>query len=893
TTPAGVNDLNIWVKKGSRFRGGSVTNGRDVTVRLDDADTEFQVDGDLKVRAGFLDVKDGPSLIVGGDLLLDGGTDFDGNAVGGGGGIGGANTSVRVNQTMRVGVDIGSFALSIFDGASVRAAKGHLGFGPGSTGNLGIDGAKSSWQLIGTGLAAGVSGTGKVTVKNGGLLSISSDDPIAFGLGVASGGQGRVEADGKGTLIDATAAQTRLGAAANSTGTILLTSGARLLLGQDSFIGYDGSGSIVASDGSQIVVSGRGAIGIGFTASGHGSLSVQAAKSSFSIQSLFVIGLAGSGFAGVGAGAEATTAGTQLAVISGSTGQVVVDGKGSRWLDSKGFVVGGDVHANVQGGTASVTVTNEGFIHAGRILLLGAGGTITLDDAGSIAVGGTAYTPGTVRVSGGGALAGDGTIHGDVIVTAGSGVTPGYLKGRPIGTLTVDGTYQQAANAFLNIGIAGTAPGTGYSRLHVTGQASLQGGLHMRRFGGFVPSAGQTFTVLDASSIVGKFSEVTGGTVTYNANSVVVTIAAPSIGDAAGTYRGLASAPAPQMAPLANGGPRFAPGDEAAGFFTLTLQESGNFTAKFTLGAKVYSFKAAFDNTGHFTQQITTGGQTLMIDLTADLDGGTDTVTGTIALGGVNYQINGDRAGTGDPSALLQLASAYTITLPSDADNSDPNAPRPQATGWATASIGKTGLVQLVGKLADGTAFSAGGSLSKDNALDAFARLYKNAGLIGGELTLLTPDPLAADPSASDVTGMLRWKKPSATKGLFQEGFDTPLTAFGSAYAPAAPNQRVLPTGINGAATLNFTDADVGGTLTKAVTISTKNTSTYPHPTSPADKLTLTFATKSGAFAGKFLNPATGKQTPFGGVVLSKASRGAGYFLGTTDSGNVTLTLGP
>jgi hypothetical protein len=41
---------------------------------------------------------------VSGDLLLDGGTDFGGNAIGGGGGIGGANTSVRVNQTMRVGV---------------------------------------------------------------------------------------------------------------------------------------------------------------------------------------------------------------------------------------------------------------------------------------------------------------------------------------------------------------------------------------------------------------------------------------------------------------------------------------------------------------------------------------------------------------------------------------------------------------------------------------------------------------------------------------------------------------------------------------------------------------------------------------------------------------------
>jgi hypothetical protein len=53
--------------------------------------------------------------------------------------------------------------------------------------------------------------------------------------------------------------------------------------------------------------------------------------------------------------------------------------------------------------------------------------------------------------------------------------------------------------------------------------------------------------------------------------------------------------------------------------------------------------------------------------------------------------------------------------------------------------------------------------------------------------------------------------------------------------------------------------------------------------------LSLTVKTASGTFSGSIVNPATKKTITLSGAVLEKQNIGAGYFLGTNESGEVFL----
>jgi hypothetical protein len=105
----------------------------------------------------------------------------------------------------------------------------------------------------------------------------------------------------------------------------------------------------------------------------------------------------------------------------------------------------------------------------------------------------------------GGSLLGDGTISGSV--TNNGGI---LSAGSSPGTLTITGSYTQGAGGTLQAELAGTTlAGTDYDLLDVTGTASLGGTLDISLFGGFIGSVGDTFDIINASSITGDFSNVT------------------------------------------------------------------------------------------------------------------------------------------------------------------------------------------------------------------------------------------------------------------------------------------------------------------------------------------------------------------------------------------------
>jgi autotransporter-associated beta strand protein len=109
-------------------------------------------------------------------------------------------------------------------------------------------------------------------------------------------------------------------------------------------------------------------------------------------------------------------------------------------------------------------------------------------------------------VSHGGALAGSGTVNGNITNNNRGIVSPGDALGVP-GVLTVENNYTQAQGATLLIQIAGADAGQ-VSVLNILGNANLNGYLDPVLVNGFVPRIGQSFTIINYASHTGFFSHI-------------------------------------------------------------------------------------------------------------------------------------------------------------------------------------------------------------------------------------------------------------------------------------------------------------------------------------------------------------------------------------------------
>jgi hypothetical protein len=133
----------------------------------------------------------------------------------------------------------------------------------------------------------------------------------------------------------------------------------------------------------------------------------------------------------------------------------------------------------------------------------------------------SSLTSSLVTVQAGGLLKGSGVIIGN-IVNVGT-LSPGNSPG----TLTVTGNYTQGAAGTYNVQIFSAQ---NYSRLIVSGHASLDGTLHLTLASGFKLRPGDTFTVLSAGQgISGTFRTISSNsTVNVNYQNGVVNVNAGS-----------------------------------------------------------------------------------------------------------------------------------------------------------------------------------------------------------------------------------------------------------------------------------------------------------------------------------------------------------------------------
>jgi autotransporter-associated beta strand protein len=196
-----------------------------------------------------------------------------------------------------------------------------------------------------------------------------------------------------------------------------------------------------------------------------------------------------------------------------NTGAIALSGTNtSRTFTLTGTNTGNNTLTGILGdnGTGPTSLVKSGsgtWVLAGANTYTGgtvvSGGTLTL--TGSLASG--------VVVQNGGTLAQSGVVNGNVVLEAGAAYSPGGGGGMT-GQATVNGSLSVNSGATLSFDIGGTNQGSasgGYDYVTGVTQLNLSGKLSINLVNGFLPTAGQSFTLLDWSNLATPSSVTASG----------------------------------------------------------------------------------------------------------------------------------------------------------------------------------------------------------------------------------------------------------------------------------------------------------------------------------------------------------------------------------------------
>ncbi|MDP8943188.1 MAG: hypothetical protein M3N16_03610 [Actinomycetota bacterium] len=188
--------------------------------------------------------------------------------------------------------------------------------------------------------------------------------------------------------------------------------------------------------------------------------------------------------------------------IATNAAAIVLDGEGARIDNSDNGDALSQLRRNAQTGDLRVVGGKELTAPAPNL-----SGPFTNEGNVTVGQGSSLTGTGGLHNAAGGTLRGGGTIGSSVTNdgTVGPGASPG--------TLAINGNYTQGPGGTLDVEIDGRAPGTGYDRLEVTGDASLAGTLAISS--SISPATGERFDVLTTGGDrTGTFGTVTGAEVT-------------------------------------------------------------------------------------------------------------------------------------------------------------------------------------------------------------------------------------------------------------------------------------------------------------------------------------------------------------------------------------------
>ncbi len=307
--------------------------------------------------------------------------------------VSGAGSVLNINGALNVGY-AGTATMSVTTGAivNVEGSIVRIGRMAGATGTLNLTGGSSRFALIG---------------GSGFPMTLT---PATFQVGTF--GTGNLNVTG-GFQLNTGGANVAIGAEAGSKGTALVSDpGTAWTIGAGGalFIGQDGHGSLTVSNGGSLELEGHAFFSLGTSATGIGDLTLSGAASSFKIDPItgFIVGDAGHGNLVLNQGFSLDMSGNDQNVTLGDestgVGFVSMTGFGTSWEIGGGLIVGGmgkgefDVTSGAAltiGSQVSIGQTPQG----GKLVLSGAGSSLTLDHAIFFTVGDGTDGVGTLDVT--------------------------------------------------------------------------------------------------------------------------------------------------------------------------------------------------------------------------------------------------------------------------------------------------------------------------------------------------------------------------------------------------------------------------------------------------------------------------------------------------------------
>ncbi len=324
------------------------------------------------------------------------------------------------------------------------------------------------------------------------------------------------------------------------------------------------------------------------------------------------------------------------------------------------------------------------------------------------------------------------------------------------------------------------------------------------------------------------------------------------------------------------------------GHLSLMKTAGNSFSAKLTLGGKIYPFSGVFGVDGYFCisfARTAPAGSPPLIPVTLWIDGATG--------GSLNFSTGDNFTNprlwdviTFNLQTPNTIANAYTALLKS----SDM-----EGSGSFAMTVKPTGAVTGAGVAPDGTAVTFASSVCARTATHYTVPVYQNLvatkGFTRMELVVMeagTTDLLSTPNQGS----YFRAAKPASL--FYPAGISTfALDAIGSTYTKPAAGQRALTflngNMGNGQLVVPATMGEIANTITKSLLLSTLNKFTFASPLPEKPLLTLNAAT--GLVTGTIIAPAGKTRTLRGALVMHNGTpKLEGFVSGATKNVKFSVT---
>ncbi len=312
---------------------------------------------------------------------------------------------------------------------------------------------------------------------------------------------------------------------------------------------------------------------------------------------------------------------------------------------------------------------------------------------------------------------------------------------------------------------------------------------------------------------------------------------------------------------------------ESTGDFTFRLTPSGAYSASLRLAGQKLRAAGRLNLEGDATNLVARPGHSpLQVSWSTDLHG-LNSVTGIVSDGVWRAELRGHRATFRAGPNPAPLAGRYTVAI-----EPEPASDAPPGAGPAVLQISSDSIASYTGSLPDGTRLTGRATVSADGDWPVYAPLYQNQGLIAGWVHVDTNATL------QDLSGSLAWFRPAqAGAPLYPAGFTNRSHVVGSRFLPPTTPADPLLNLVD--ATATFFGDDLSQTWTNPIQFSPNRVTNLG-----SNRLSLSVVRNTGQFRGSLIDPNLNRSFPFNGVLLQKSTNGAGYFLGPTAGGRVTIT---